>query len=713
MQFVTLANHSTSRVASRPKPRIQMLIRKLTPLLCTFALTCVWSCGGDDDKDSGSGGASAGGTAGAKTGGGGGKAGNGGGGVGGKSTGGSTSNGGSGGTTGEGGANSGGRAEAGDTSTGGTGEGGAGGEGADNGQGSASGGRGGTSGGGNGGNGGAAGGPTTTVVWSWGQKGNEGPLQGPDWVVDSVHGAQEGTTAAHPPALTAATPLDVIIDCGAQSHTELSFYLAKFSSAPTLDLLIDGKVRYQLRTTSTWSFDQYIFDVPAGKHTYTFRAQSASDAANSFAIDSIVCKTAEAKVSNNGVVDFDRGFIPPETTGGWLVDNLDAYSDGSTTPDEAAIHPPALQANTPVELNFDCGEAPHTELSFYLAKFSSAPTLDLLIDGKLRYQLRTTSTWSFDKYLFDVPQGKHTYTFRAQSATDAATSFAIDFLQCKNITPEATTNGTVDFDRGFIPLETTGDWQIDNIDTYSDGSATTDEAAIHPPALQANTPVEMSFNCADAPHTELTFYLAKFSSAPTLDLLIDGKLRQHWSTTNTWSFDKYLFDVPQGKHTYTFRAQASADTAKSFAIDFIQCKNVTPVASSNGTVDFDRGFIPPETAGAWLVDNLNTYSDGSTTTDEAAIHPPALSANTAVDMTFNCGQTHSKLSFYLAKFASAPTLDLLMDGTALQSLSGSGTWSFKKYTLDVASGTHTYTFRAQSASDTPTSYAVDFFQCTP
>lgn len=561
-------------------------------------------------------------------------------------------------------------------------------------------------------------GAASTVVWSWGQQGNEAPLADPDWVVDSVRSANEGTTAAHPPALAAATPVELTIDCGGQAHTELSLYLAKSSLIPALDILVDGAVRHQFRTNDgTWGFKKYVLDVPPGVHTYAFRASSSSDAASSFALDSIVCTKNAPAIATNSTVDFDRGFVPPETVGAWFVDNLvGTYSDGSTTSDEAAIHPPALQANTAVDMTFSCAHA-HTELIFYLAKFTLAPALDLLVDGVPRYKFLTNDgTWGFKKFVFDVPQGTHSYTFRAQSASDAATSFAVDFVQCKNTAPAIATNSTVDFDEGFVPPETGGGWVVDNaVGTYSDGSATSDEAAIHPPALQANAPVDMTFSCAQT-HTELSFHLAKFTLIPTMELLVDGVPRYKFLTNDgTWGFKKFVFDVPQGMHSYTFRAQSTSDAATSFAVDYVQCTNNTPAVATNATVDFDRGFVPPEATGDWFVDNLvGTYSDGSTTSDEAAIHPPSLSANTPVDMIFDCGQTaHSQLTFYMAKFSLTPTLVLLMDGTTLQDLTSSGTWGYKKYTFTVASGKHAYTFRAQSASDAATSFAVDFIQCTP
>ncbi|HEY5958574.1 MAG TPA: hypothetical protein VIV60_18565 [Polyangiaceae bacterium] len=568
--------------------------------------------------------------------------------------------------------------------------------------------------------GGAAGSVSTapsSTVWSWGQKGNEGPLADLDWPVDNARGAYDGVTSAHPPSLLAATPVELTIDCGAQAHTEFSFYLARITSAPVLELLVDGAVRHKFSNNGTWSFSKYVFDVPEGTHVYTFRAQSTSDAATSFALDSIVCKVVEPAVAANATVDFDRGFIPPETKGGWLIDNaIDTYSDGAATSDEAAIHPPALLANTPVEMTFDCGQTAHTELSFYLARLTTAPNLEMLVDGVVRHKFSNNGTWDFYKYVFDVPLGAHTYTFRAQSANDVATSFAIDFLQCKNTVPAVAANATVDFDRGFIPPETKGGWLIDNaIDTYSDGAATSDEAAIHPPALLANTPVEMTFDCGQTAHTELSFYLARLTTAPNLEMLVDGVVRHKFSNNGTWDFYKYVFDVPLGTHTYTFRAQSVSDVATSFAIDFLQCKNNPPAVAENATIDFDRGFIPPEIGGGWLVDNaVDTYSDGSKTTDEAAAHPPLLKAATPVDMTFDCGQaSHSKLSFYLSKLASAPTLELLVDGARFQDLSGSGTWSFKKYTFDVSAGTHSYTFRAESAGEAATSFVVDFLYCAP
>ncbi|MGC4064465.1 MAG: hypothetical protein QM784_07440 [Polyangiaceae bacterium] len=40
-----------------------------------------------------------------------------------------------------------------------------------------------------------------------------------------------------------------------------------------------------------------------------------------------------------------------------------------------------------------------------------------------------------------------------------------------------------------------------------------------------------------------------------------------------------------------------SSTATSVAIDCLQRKNVAPVVAPNATVDFDDGFVPPETTG--------------------------------------------------------------------------------------------------------------------
>lgn len=569
----------------------------------------------------------------------------------------------------------------------------------------------------------------STIVWSWGQAGNEGALADPAWVVDGAQHANEGATAAHPPTLAAASPSALTIDCGAQAHTELSFYLEKLSAAATLELLVDGTSRYRFGTTSatsgTWDWKKYTFDVPEGIHSYVFRVQSASDTTTSFALDSIVCRRNPPAAALNATIDFDRGFIPPETAGAWLVDSaVRGYSDGATTTAEAAIHPPALLANTKVEMTFDCGQTPHTQLALLVEKLAADATLDLLVDGTSRYTWgitpNTSGTWDWKEYLFDVPQGTHVYTFRAQSSSDTLNSFALDFLRCKNVAPAIATNATVDFDHGYIPPETTGAWLVDNASgTYSDGATTSDEAAIHPPALLANTTADVTFDCGNATHTELAFFLEKLGADASLELLVDGNSRYTWgltsATSGTWDWKEYVIDVPQAAHAYTFRAKSSSNTPRSFVLDFLRCKNNAPAAASNATVDFDLGFIPPETTGAWLVDNMSgTYSDGSRTNDEAAIHPPVLLGGTAVDMKFDCNQlAHSKLTFYLQKLSTAPTLDLLLDGTPLQTLTGTGTWDWKKQTFDVPSGVHTYTFRAQSVSEALTSYAVDFLQCTP
>ncbi|HEX2672452.1 MAG TPA: hypothetical protein VHM25_16335, partial [Polyangiaceae bacterium] len=177
---------------------------------------------------------------------------------------------------------------------------------------------------------------------------------------------------------------------------------------------------------------------------------------------------------------------------------------------------------------------------------------------------------------------------------------------------------------------------------------------------------------------------------------------------NQWS--TYVFNVDQKKHVYTFRAQSAADTATSFVLDTFRCRNVTPVVSADKKVDFDKGFVPPETSG-WFVDNaLGVHGDGADTGYETAIHPPVLKADTAVDLTFNCGNAvHSELDFVLYR-PGGGTLTLFVDGAERQPLTGfNNQWS--AYAITSASGTHSYTFRAKSTTDTASSFVLDTFVC--
>jgi hypothetical protein len=148
--------------------------------------------------------------------------------------------------------------------------------------------------------------PEREIVFTWGEEGNERAFDAGDWFVDSAEGAQSGETAVHPSWLEAGgDDVSMTFDCDDQTHTQLSFWLVQQRGGSNsnsngipieqlgLHLAVDGVDResfggvYSLRD-GQWV--QYTFDVPQGKHEYTFTVHSDDEIAPPFVLDSFICQ---------------------------------------------------------------------------------------------------------------------------------------------------------------------------------------------------------------------------------------------------------------------------------------------------------------------------------------------------------------------------------------------------------------------------------------
>ena len=566
----------------------------------------------------------------------------------------------------------------------------------------------------------------------------------PGWFVDNTRGIHDDGTheaseaAARAPALKANKTAAMTLDCGDETHTQLVFWLTQTidvsASQLSLDFLVDGELRETFARTFGWN--RYVIDVPRGKHEYTFRAHATVDLATSFVIDTVSCVDDQQDEDPDLRVYFDQNSVPSEMGAvadepGWFVDNTRGiHDDGTHEASEAAARAPALKANKTAAMTLDCGNERHTQLVFWLTQTidvsASQLYLDFFVDGELRETFARTFGWN--RYVIDVPEGEHQYTFRAHATVDLATSFVIDTVSCVDDQQAEDPDLRVYFDDNSIPPEMGAvadepGWFVDNTrGIHDDGTHEASEAAARVPALRANHTAAMTLDCGDETHTQLVFWLTQTidvsASQLYLEFLVDGELRETLARTFGWN--RYVVDVPRGRHEYTFRARATVDLPTSYVIDTVACFDVPPVASTDGRVDFDDDFVPPElddngTDPGFFVDNTRgIHDDGTHEASEAALRVPALTSGHSATATFDCG-AYRYLTFYLNQTidvsASVLGLDLLVNGALRTTYARTFGWN--RFVIDGgAGGSHLYTFTAHSTADVAPPFVLDTFACS-
>jgi hypothetical protein len=308
-------------------------------------------------------------------------------------------------------------------------------------------------------------------------------------------------------------------------------------------------------------------------------------------------------------------------------------------------------------MEFDCGGAEHTELSFYAKRTTSYGVADLeLWDGEVSRGIVPAIVDGFVRFVLAVPRGIHSYTFNAQSlhTQELAPPFVVDSFICRDVPEELGANMVVNFDDGFIPPEQEG-WFVDNFGSQHQG-----DSAVHPPALEALDGVEMTFDCGGAEHTQLSFFARRTSSYGTAELAVfDGSESRGLVPAIVDGFTRFVLNVPQASHEYRFvaRSMHTAWIPSPFVLDTFVCVNEDPALSPGSVVDFDDAFIPPE-ANGWLVDNFLGQHMG-----EAATHPPSLEPGDSASLDFSCPAGATQVTFQARRTSSYGTGDLvLFDG---------------------------------------------------
>lgn len=404
--------------------------------------------------------------------------------------------------------------------------------------------------------------PEPEVVFQWGDADVEGRLPSGQWQVDNAKGTHRGESAVHPPALDPGAEKTMTFDCGGQEHTQLSFVAWRLTNNTELEIFDGTTSRGIIDGGGGWH--PFVFDVPPGKHTYTFIARNTGTAEIDvpYVLDTFVCSNALPEPGPNGFVDFDDAFIPLETGEDWFVDNLRGTHQG-----EAAVHPPALEPGEEASMSFDCGAREHTRLSFVAWRLTNDTELELM-DGKVsRGIIDAGGGWH--PFVFDVPAGKHTYTFIARNTGTTAISipYVLDTFACEYEEAKPGGNGFVDFDDGFIPVELGDGWFVDNLRGVHQG-----EAAVHPPVLEAGEEASMTFECASESHTSLSFVAWRLANQTELELF-DGDLsRGKIDGGGGWHPFKYEGEPGARQYTFTVRNLGTTLLTSAYVLDTFQCK---------------------------------------------------------------------------------------------------------------------------------------------
>ncbi len=361
-------------------------------------------------------------------------------------------------------------------------------------------------------------------------------------------------------------------DSGNEDHTQLAFAL--YGHGPDasgfLELRVDGNL-WARRAPTHWAngWGHFMLDVARGPHEYTFTVKTPDgDSPPPFSLDTLRCMDVPPTSAENGVVDLDDGFVPIEIEGAWVVDNLSSVHEG-----ECAVHPPPMLSGDTSAMQLSCSG---TQLAFRLqgAGPDSDAKLEISIDDAPRSVIGQRH-WAngYGEYLFNVPSGGHVYRFEAQANNDSGPPFVLDTFACTEVEPFPAVNGRVDFDDGFIPVEVSGDWLVDNAGGVHEGAA-----AAHPPTLSAGDEKSMIVDCSSHEHSQLTFRLG--SAGPDaqgeLDLFVDGELVETYGTFH-WAngfIEQVVPELAPGPHVYEFVARAINDGFSPFIVDTLVCDDV-------------------------------------------------------------------------------------------------------------------------------------------
>jgi hypothetical protein len=529
------------------------------------------------------------------------------------------------------------------------------------------------------------------------------------WVVDNS-AAQAGTLSAHPPMMGADATSSLDYECDGQAHSQISFWYLGYAPAAgqNLNFYVDGALYKTYGQSPYNGFTEVVLTVPTGMHTYRWDATTAATVPGQppYWVDSIQCLHTREALNTTGAFGFEEGFVPPEVTGAFVIDNSSAHS-GSL-----AAHPPLLGADATASMNFSCGGLAHSQLSFWVQGYAPAAgqNLNFYVDGVLYKTFGQTAYNGFAQVILTVPTGVHTYRWDATTAptVPGQPPYWIDDIQCVNVPVAENVTGAFGFEEGFVPPEITGSFVIDN------SSAHTGSLAAHPPLLGASATASLKFSCGGKTHSQLSFWVQGYAPAAgqNLNFFVDGVLYKTYGQTSYNGFTQVVLTVPTGTHSYQWDATTAPTVPGQppYWIDDIQCVNVPVAENVTGAFGFEEGFVPPEVTENFVIDNSSSH------TGSLAAHPPLLCANSTASLVFSCGgKTHSQMSFWVQGYAPAAgqNLNFYVDGALYQTYGQTAYNGFTQVVLTVPTGQHTYRWDATTAPTVPGQppYWIDDIEC--
>jgi len=391
------------------------------------------------------------------------------------------------------------------------------------------------------------------------------------WLTDTT-AAQGGVYAAHPPTLGPDSIASTDFSCGDKSHSQLSFWYRGFAPAAgqVLNLYVDGTLYRTYGGSPYNAFTQVVLTVPTGTHTYRWDATTSTSVGGQppYWLDTIQCFNTPTAPNSTGLFAFEEGFVPPEVTGTWEIDNSSAQS-GSL-----AVHPPILGPNATASLDFSCGDKSHSQLSFSYLGYAPAAgqVLNFYVDGTLYRTYGGSPYNAFTQVVLTVPTGTHTYRWDATTSTSVGGQppYWLDTIQCFNTPTAPNSTGLFAFEEGFVPPEVTGTWEIDN------SSAQSGSLAVHPPILGPNATASLDFSCGDKSHSQLSFWYLGYAPAAgqVLNFYVDGTLYRTYGGSPFNAFTQVVLTVPTGTHTYRWDATTSTSVGGQppYWLDTIQCQ---------------------------------------------------------------------------------------------------------------------------------------------
>jgi hypothetical protein len=509
---------------------------------------------------------------------------------------------------------------------------------------------------------------------------------------------QQGQFAARPPMLEAGGESPFTVNCGGLEHTSLAFYYRNYYAS--LDLLVDGELYEELPNTGGGYVERTIV-VPAGAHTYQWRANASTAGVPALGLDDIRCVRTPVLRNGTATWTFDQGFTPIELTGfssksdGWEISN-----GGQAGGFEA--RPAIADAGGRVSLESDCGGLEHSELTFYYRNYYAM--IALYVDDALYEELPNTGG-GFAQRTVVVPSGSHTYRWEARVDTAGRANVGLDSIACRNKPTRTNRNRTWGFDEGFVPSEFEGfssvsdGWEISN-----GGQAGGLEA--RPAVLDAGGSAALSTTCDGFAHSALSFHYRNYYG--TLELHVDGRLYESLANTGGGYASRTIV-LPSGTHTYRWVARTDTAGRPNVGLDTVVCQAFPAPSAQSLRWGFDERAIPAEFTGFTADAPGWEITDGGQSGGFEA--RPAIITDTSKGLALEtrcAGASHDRLEFSYRNYYS--TLELFVDGALYESLPNTG-GGYASRTIVVPAGTHTYRWVAKTSTPGRPNVAVDTVAC--